>query len=67
MTDFRVPDRDRFGWQDPVIDADLSAPPGSPSEGDRYIVGPSATGDWSGHDGEIADRHPVWGTIGVCV
>lgn len=55
MTDFRVADRDKFGWQDPVIDKDLTAPPGSPSEGDRYIVGPSATGAWSGHDYEIAE------------
>lgn len=39
-----------------VIDRDLSAPPGSPVEGDRYIVGGAATGDWAGHDGEIA----VW-------
>lgn len=37
-----------------VIDRDLTAPPGSPTEGDRYIVGASATGDWSGHDNEIA-------------
>jgi Protein of unknown function (DUF2793) len=37
-----------------VIDRDLTAPPGSPSDGDRYIVAASATGDWAGHDGEIA-------------
>ena len=37
-----------------VIDKDLTAPPGSPSAGDDYIVGPSATGDWATHDGEIA-------------
>ena len=51
----RAADRDLFGWQDPVIDKDLTAPPGSPSEGDRYIVGPSATGAWSGHDDDIAE------------
>lgn len=37
-----------------VIDTALSAPPGSPAEGDRYIVADGATGAWAGHDGEIA-------------
>lgn len=37
-----------------VIDKDLTAPPGSPSAGDRYIVGASATGDWAGQDDSIA-------------
>ena len=37
-----------------VIDKDLTAPPGSPSEGDIYIVGGSATGDWSGQDDDLA-------------
>ena len=36
-----------------VIDR-LAAPPGSPEEGDRYIVDASATGAWVGHDGDIA-------------
>mgnify|MGYP001159227824 FL=1 len=36
-----------------VIDKDLNAPPGSPTSGDRYIVGPSPTGAWSGHAGKI--------------
>lgn len=31
-------------------------PPGSPADGDRYIVGGSATGDWNGHDNDIALR-----------
>lgn len=31
-----------------------SSPPGSPAAGDTYIVGPSATGAWSGHDAKIA-------------
>ncbi|HWB44602.1 MAG TPA: DUF2793 domain-containing protein [Hyphomicrobiaceae bacterium] len=37
-----------------VVDKDLSAPPGSPAEGARYIVATGATGAWAGHDGEIA-------------
>jgi hypothetical protein len=37
-----------------VLDRDLTAPPASPASGDRYIVGPSATGAWAGKDGQIA-------------
>lgn len=43
-----------------VIDT-LTAPPGTPTNGDRYIVGASATGDWSGEDDHIA----VWLTTGT--
>lgn len=32
----------------------LTAPPASPTEGMRHIVGTPATGDWFGHDGELA-------------
>lgn len=42
-----------------VLDT-LVPPPGSPAAGDRYIVGPSATGAWATHDGEVA----VWNEIG---
>jgi len=42
-------------WQEPVEDKDLTAPPGSPSAGDRYIVGGSATGAWSGHDYDVTE------------
>ncbi len=34
-----------------VLDRDLAAPPGSPADGARYIVGGSPTGAWSGHAG----------------
>lgn len=44
--------------QGTVKDKDLAAPPGSPSDGDAYIVGASATGDWASQDGKIA----VWRT-----
>ena len=37
-----------------VLDKDLSAPPGSPAEGARYIVASSPTGAWSGQAGSIA-------------
>lgn len=37
-----------------VKDKDLNAPPGSPANGDRYIVGPAPTGGWATHAGEIA-------------
>ena len=37
-----------------VLDRDLSAPPVSPAEGARHIVGGSPTGAWSGHASKIA-------------
>jgi hypothetical protein len=37
-----------------VKDRDLATPPGSPAEGDRYIVAASPTGVWSGHAGDVA-------------
>jgi hypothetical protein len=37
-----------------VDDRDLTAPPGTPSEGARYIVKTGATGAWAGRDDEIA-------------
>jgi hypothetical protein len=41
-----------------VISKTLAAPPGSPANGDRYIIAASPTGAWSGHAGNIA----VWTT-----
>jgi len=37
-----------------VFDRDLTAPPGSPNDGDRYIVASGATGDWAGWDLNVA-------------
>jgi hypothetical protein len=37
-----------------VLDRDLAAPPASPADGARYIVGAGATGAWAGHVGTIA-------------
>ena len=38
-----------FGFTDA-----LATPPGAPADGDTYLVLPSATGAWAGHDNEIA-------------
>lgn len=44
-----------------VISSALTTPPGSPSAGDRYIVGVGATGAWAGHDKAVAVyRNSVW-------
>lgn len=37
-----------------VISANLTAPPGTPSEGDRYIIKSGATGAWTGWDASVA-------------
>jgi hypothetical protein len=39
-----------------VEDRDLSAPPVAPDLGACYIIASGATGDWAGHDAEIAVR-----------
>jgi hypothetical protein len=41
-----------------VIDKDLTAPPGSPSGGDMYIVPASASGAWNSQTGKLA----IWQT-----
>lgn len=44
-----------------VISRSLASPPAAPDDGDRYLIAASATGGWSGHDGEIALRlDGVW-------
>jgi len=53
MAMYRAAELDSFSWQGPIIDRDLSAPPGSPVKGDRYIVKATGTGDWAGHDNAI--------------
>ena len=40
-------------YYDPLL-ATLSTPPALPEEGDAYIVGDDATGDWAGQEGKIA-------------
>jgi hypothetical protein len=39
-----------------VLDRDLTMPPASPQEGDRYIVAEGGTGEWAGREGTIAAR-----------
>jgi len=55
VADYRLPDLATFPWQITVLDRHLAAPPGSPAEGDRYIVAAGATGAWATHDYEIAE------------
>lgn len=43
-----------FGKRLIVENQTTTAPPGSPTVGTAYIIGPSATGAWSGLDGKIA-------------
>lgn len=43
-----------------VKDKDLATPPGSPAEGDAYIVAASATGAWTGWEGRIAFYASGW-------
>lgn len=43
-----------------VLDKDLATPPGSPSDGDVYIVAASATGDWAGEEGNLAAYNAGW-------
>jgi len=39
-----------------VISADLSTPPATPDDGDRYIVAPGSIGEWADQDNDVA----VW-------
>lgn len=37
-----------------IVDKDLTAPPASPTDGERYIVASPATGNWAGRETNIA-------------
>jgi hypothetical protein len=46
-----------------VLDRDEDTPPGSPADGDAYVVAATATGAWVGHEDHIAywfDEIGVW-------
>lgn len=44
-----------------AVISQTATPPGTPANGDRYIVGASATGAWVGQDNKVA----VWLTTGT--
>ena len=44
-----------------VIDTTLTVPPGSPAEGDRYIVADGATGAWAGMTASSRRLSTVYG------
>lgn len=47
--------------QTPVISATLTAPPGSPANGNRHIIASPATGAWAGRENQIAEyRSGAW-------
>lgn len=39
-----------------AIEAEASGPPAEPRDGQNWLVAVGATGEWAGHDGEIAMR-----------
>ena len=43
-----------------IVDDDLTAPPDSPNTGDKYIPAATATGDWTGKEGQIAIFEGLW-------
>lgn len=57
MAKYRVPVLHSFGWQEAVLDKDITAAPASPSKGDRYLVpkeGIEAGDAWEGAENKIA-------------
>jgi len=56
-TQYKVPVKDFFEWQSKVLSKSLSAAPGSPTKGHRYIVGLAVpSGDlWFGQSNKIAE------------
>lgn len=52
-TPYRIPVEETFSWQRPIINQTTNTPPGSPTKGDRYIVGPAPTGAWTGNAKKI--------------
>lgn len=48
----------KYGLGLRVFNQTTTAPPGSPAEGDAYIVGTGGTGAWAGHDRKLA----IWET-----
>lgn len=42
-------------WQESVLSASLTTPPGLPLDGYRYVVASPASGDWTGEEDSIAE------------
>lgn len=53
---------ERFGMHLSVKDRDLATPPGSPANGDTYIIAASGTGAWSG---KATGTLTMWSTEGT--
>lgn len=44
-----------------AIEGELSAPPTTHADGQTWLVGDAPTGEWSGHDGELASlQGGIW-------
>lgn len=39
-----------------AIEGEAPAPPATPADGENWLVGAPATGDWAGHEGKLACR-----------
>ncbi len=59
MAKVQVPILSHYEWQKSIKQI-LATPPGSPAKGDRYIVGPSPSGNWVGHENEIVTYNTSW-------
>lgn len=40
----------------PACEGEAADPPATPAEGETWLVGAAATGDWAGADGKVASR-----------
>lgn len=56
---YKVPELSTFEWQKSVQSI-LSTPPLSPSKGDRYLIGSSATDAWIDKESQIAEYDETW-------
>lgn len=54
-----------FEYLPAVLDKDLSTPPVSNTNGDRYIIGPNATGAWAGYENYVAEYDDGWSLGGI--
>jgi len=59
-----IADEASSDWQDSVLSYE-NDPPGAPSDGDRYIVEPTASGVWTGLEDSIVEWNTASGTWDV--